>query len=249
MPDTIRTINENLELTRRQIANEARTARAPPTTHLRPTTLATSVRARQQQNLRRRRRALENELRNLEALLRTRTQQQTGLTQEVELANSHRSDDAWRLRHLRDTLSRNAIRSLAEQETQTELGQRYLEAHRLHREYLVNRPYDNEGIVRLEAEYTPLQETMIANTQALLAPLQEERELAQRNYDEAYRTYLSLNGQLTDHSLLTHDLTNTHDDLIRQSNDLNIELGRGPRIRQRRTIRHKKSKRTRKRRL
>ena len=83
MPDTIRTINENLELTRRQIANEARTARAPPTTHLRPTTLATSVRARQQQNLRRRRRALENELRNLEALLRTRTQQQTGLTQEV----------------------------------------------------------------------------------------------------------------------------------------------------------------------
>ena len=76
MPDTSRTINENLELTRR-------TARAPPTTLLRPTTLATSVRARQQQNLRRRRRALENELRNLEALLRTRTQQQTGLTQEV----------------------------------------------------------------------------------------------------------------------------------------------------------------------
>ena len=34
MPDTSQTINENLELSRRQIANEARTARAPPTTHL-----------------------------------------------------------------------------------------------------------------------------------------------------------------------------------------------------------------------
>ena len=43
-------------------------ARAPPTTHLRPTTLATSVMARQQQNLRRRRRALENELRKFKKL-------------------------------------------------------------------------------------------------------------------------------------------------------------------------------------
>lgn len=245
MPDTSRTSNENLELTRRQIANEAI---APPTTYLRPTTLATSERARQQQSLRKRRRAIENESRNLEALLRIRAQQQTDLTQEVELADSRRRDETMRLRHLRDTISRNSIRSLAEQETQTELGQRYLEARRLHREYIVNRPYDNEGIVRLEAEYTPLQRTMIDNTQAIIAPLQEEIELAQRNYYEANHRYLSLNGQLIDHSLLTHNLTNIRDDLVRQSNELNIELGRGPRIRQRRTIRHKKSKRTRKRR-
>ena len=245
MPDTSRTSNENLELTQRQIDNEAR---APPTTYLRPTTLATSVRARQQQSLRKRRRALEKKLRNLEALLRIRAQQQTDLTQEVELADSRRRDETMRLRHLRDTISRNATRSLAEQETQTELGQRYLEARRLHSEYLVNRPYDNEGIVRLEAEYTPLQRTMIDNTQAILAPLREEIDLAQTNYYEANHRYLSLNGQLIDHSLLTHNLTNIRDDLVRQSNELNIELGRGPRIRQRRTIRHKKSKRTRKRR-
>lgn len=245
MPDTSRTSNENLELTRRQIANEAI---APPTTYLRPTTLATSERARQQQSLRKRRRALEKKLRNLEALLRIRAQQQTDLTQEVELADSRRRDETMRLRHLRDTISRNSIRSLAEQETQTELGQRYLEARRLHSEYLVNRPYDNEGIVRLEAEYTPLQRTMIDNTQAILAPLREEIDLAQTNYYEANHRYLSLNGQLIDHSLLTHNLTNIRDDLVRQSNELNIELGRGPRIRQRRTIRHKKSKRTRKRR-
>lgn len=245
MPDTSRTSNENLELTQRQIDNEAR---APPTTYLRPTTLATSVRARQQQSLRKRRRALEKKLRNLEALLRIRAQQQTDLTQEVELADSRRRDETMRLRHLRDTISRNSIRSLAEQETQTELGQRYLEARRLHSEYLVNRPYDNEGIARLEAEYTPLQRTMIDNTQAILAPLREEIDLAQTNYYEANHRYLSLNGQLIDHSLLTHNLTNIRDDLVRQSNELNIELGRGPRIRQRRTIRHKKSKRTRKRR-
>lgn len=75
------------------IAQPLTTPRSPPRTRLRPSTLAASVRARQQQNLRRRRRILENKLRNLEAVLRTRTQQQTALIPQVTLANSHMLDD------------------------------------------------------------------------------------------------------------------------------------------------------------
>ena len=245
MPDTSRTINENLELTRRQIANEAR---ATPTTHLRPTTLATSVRARQQQNLRRRRRALENELRNLEALLRTRTQQQTGLRQQVTLANSHMLEDAERMNMLATLIIDTSRRSQMEQ-LQTDMGQRTIELEEQVYEYERNRPYDIETINRLRAEMDSLYDAMFANTEALLAPLEEERTLAFDNHNIGYTRFINLYEELSNISLQISSLTQERDDLIRQSNELNIELGRGPRIRQRRTIRHKKSKRTRKRRL
>ena len=237
MPDTSRTINENLELTRRQIANEARTA-----------TLATSVRARQQQNLRRRRRALENELRNLEALLRTRTQQQTGLRQQVTLANSHMLEDAERMNMLATLIIDTSRRSQMEQ-LQTDMGQRTIELEEQVYEYERNRPYDIETINRLRAEMDSLYDAMFANTEALLAPLEEERTLAFDNHNIGYTRFINLYEELSNISLQISSLTQERDDLIRQSNELNIELGRGPRIRQRRTIRHKKSKRTRKRRL
>ena len=254
MPDTSRTINENLELTRRQIANEARAARAPPSTHLRPTTLATSVRARQQQNLRERRRTLETDLRNLEALLRTRRQQQTGLRQQVTLANSHMLEDAERMNRLA-TLIRDTSRRSQMEQLQTDLGQRAIELEEQVYEYGRNRPYDIETINRLRAEMYSLNDAMFVNTEVLLAPLEEERTLAFDNHNIGYTRFLNLYEELSNISLQISSLTQERDDLIRQSNELNTELGRGPRIRQRRTIRqrqtirHKKGKRTRKRRL
>lgn len=251
MPDTSQTINANLELTRRQIADEARAARAaraPPTTRLRPTTLATSVRARQQQNLRERRRALENDLRNLEALLRTRRQQQTGLRQQVTLANSHMFEDAERMNRLA-TLIRDTSRRSQMEQLQTDLGQRTIDLEEQVYEYERNRPDDIETINLLRAEMYSLNGAMFANTEALLAPLEEERTLAFDNHNIGYTRFLNLDEELSNISLQISNLTQERNDLIRQSNELNTELGRGPRIRQRRTIRHKKGKRTRKRRL
>ena len=217
-------------------------ARSPVRTRLRPTTNRGLVTARQRVDLRRRRRALEKEIRELETALRNRISEHSALAQEVELANNHRNDDFMRARDLTDRIGRNALRSQIEQETDTELGRRFVEARRLYDEYLVNRPDDNEGIARLEAVYRPLHRTILERSEAVVAPLIEERTLAQRNFDLGNRAYLSLDGRLINHSLLTRDLTNAHDDLLRQSNDLNIELGRGPR-RHRRTKRHKKGKR------
>ena len=217
-------------------------ARSPVRTRLRPTTNRGLVTARQRSNLRIRRRALEKEIRELETALRNRISEHSALAQEVELANNHRNDDFMRARDLTDRIGRNALRSQIEQETDTELGRRFVEARRLYDEYLVNRPDDNEGIARLEAVYRPLHRTILERSEAVVAPLIEERTLAQRNFDLGNRAYLSLDGRLINHSLLTRDLTNAHDDLLRQSNDLNIELGRGPR-RHRRTKRHKKGKR------
>ena len=216
-------------------------ARSPPTTRLRPTTNRGLVTARQRVDLRKRRRALEKEIRELETTLRNRISDHTALTQEVELANNHRNDDFMRSRDLTDRVRRIARISQAEQETDTEIGRRFVEARRLYDEYLVNRPDDNEGIAQLAAEYRPLQRTMLDRTMALVDPLIEERTLAQRNFDLGNRAYLSLDGRLINHSLLTRDLTNARDNLLRQSNLLNIELGQGKR-RQRRTKRHKKGK-------
>ena len=216
-------------------------ARSPVRTRLRPTTNRGLVTARQRVDLRRRRRALEKEIRELETTLRNRISDHTALTQEVELANNHRNDDFMRSRDLTDRVRRIARISQAEQETDTELGRRFVEARRLYDEYLVNRPDDNEGIARLEAEYRPLHRTILERSEAVVAPLIEERTLAQRNFDLGNRAYLSLDGRLINHSLLTRDLTNARDNLLRQSNLLNIELGQGKR-RQRRTKRHKKGK-------
>ena len=245
MPDTSRTINDNVAITQSQIANEAI---APPTTRLRPTTLATSVRARQRQSLRERRRALETDLRNLEALLRTRIQQQTGLRQQVTLANSHMLEDAERMNMLETLITDTSRRSQMEQ-LQTDMGQRAIEVEAQLHEYQRNRPYDIETINRLQAEMVSLNDAMFFNTEALLAPLEEERTLAFDNHNIGYARFINLYEELTDISLQISSLTQERDDLIRQSNELNTELGRGPRIRQRRTIRHKKGKRTRKRRL
>jgi len=217
---------------------------SPVRTRLRPRPLT----ARQRLDLRIRRRALEKEIRELETTLRARTQQQTGLIPQVTLANSHMLDDIHRSGRLARLIIDTSRRSQMEELTQTDLGQRTTDVEQQLHEYERNRPYDSEAINRLRAEMYSLNDAMFANTQALLAPLEEERALAQANHDIGYNRHLNLAQELFDTSLLIGNLTQARDDLIRQSSDINIELGRGKR-RQRRTIRHKKGKRTRKRRL
>jgi hypothetical protein len=83
---------------------------------------------------------------------------------------------------------------------------------------------------------------MYANTHALIAPIQEEIDLAQANYDIGNRTFRNLDGRLINHSLLTRDLTQARDDLNRQSNDINRALGEGRNIRRQRRPTHKRGK-------
>lgn len=223
--------------------------RSPPRTRLRPRPLT----ARQRSNLRIRRRALENELNTLNTTLNARTREYGPLRQEVQQAENHMLDDERRLRYLPHLLRNTSQRSQIEELVQTDEGQRTSEVERLLTEYELNRPYDIETIERLRAELYALGDAMYANTHALIAPIQEEIDLAQTNYDEGYRTYRNLDGRLINHSLLTRDLAQARDDLNRQSNDINIELalGRGHRMkRQRRPTykRGKKGKRTRRRR-
>jgi chromosome segregation ATPase len=219
--------------------------RSPPTTRLRPRPLT----ARQRSNLRIRRRALENELNTLNATLNARSREYGPLAQEVQQAENHMRDDAMRLRYLPHLLRSTSQRSQIEELVQTDEGQRVSEVERMLTEYQVNRPYDIETIERLQAELYALGDAMYANTHALIAPIQEEIDLAQANYDIGNRSYRNLEGQRINHSLLTRDLTQARDDLNRQSNDINIELGRGHIRRHRRPThkRGKKGKRTRRR--
>jgi len=222
--------------------------RSLPRTRLRPRPLT----ARQRSNLRIRRRALENELNTLNATLNARTREYGPLTQEVQQAENHMLDDVRRLRYLPDLLTNSSQRSQLEELVQTDVGQRASEVIRLLDEYQLNRPDDIEAIERLRTELYALDDAMYANTQALIAPIQEEIDLAQTNYDIGYRTYRNLDGRLINHSLLTRDLTQARDDANRQSNDINIDLGRGPRMKRQRRPTHKrgkKGKRTRRRRL
>jgi len=220
--------------------------RSPPRSRLRPRPLT----ARQRSNLRIRRRALENELNTLNATLNTRTREYGALAQEVQQAENHMLDDERRLRYLPHLLRNTSQRSQIEELVQTDEGQRTSEVERLLTEYEVNRPYDIETIERLRAELYALSDAMYANTHALIAPIQEEIDLAQTNYDEGYRTYRNLDGRLINHSLLTRDLTQARDDANRESNEINIGLGRGQNIRRHRRLtykRGKKGKRTRRR--
>jgi len=223
--------------------------RSPPRSRLRPRPLT----ARQRLNLRIRRRPLENELYTLNATLNARTREYGPLAQEVQQAENHMLDDARRLRYLPHLLRSTSQRSQIEELVQTDEGQREAEVSRLLHEYQVNRPDDIETIERLRTELYALSDAMYANTHALIAPIQEEIDLAQTNYDEGYRSYRNLDGRLINHSLLTRDLTQARDDLNRQSNDINIALalGQGHIIRQRRSThkRGKKGKRTRRRRI
>ena len=221
--------------------------RSPPRSRLRPRPLT----ARQRSNLRIRRRALENELNTLNATLNARTREYGPLAQEVQQAENHMLDDARRLRYLPHLLRSTSQRSQIEQLVQTDEGQRTSEVERLLPEYELNRPYDTETIERLQRELYALNHAMYANTHALIAPIQEEIDLAQANYDIGNRNYRNLDGRLINHSLLTRDLTQARDDLNRQSNYINIALGRGENIRRQRRTTHKrgkKGKRTRKRR-
>ena len=219
--------------------------RSPPTTRLRPRPLT----ARQRSNLRIRRRALEIELNTLNATLDARSREYGPLAQEVQQAENHMLDDARRLRYLPHLLRNTSQRSQIEELVQTDEGQRVSEVERMLTEYQLNRPYDIETIESLQAELYALGDAMYANTHALIAPIQEEIGLAQTNYDEGYRNYRNLDGRLINHSLLTRDLTQARDDANSQSNDINIDLGRGHIRRQRRRThkRGKKGKRTRKR--
>jgi hypothetical protein len=223
--------------------------RSPPRTRLRPRPLT----ARQRTNLRNIRRAQENDLRRLGATLNARSREYGPLAQEVELANSHRNDDAMRLRYLPHLLRNTSQRSQMEQSIQTDIGQRESVVEGLLAEYRVNRPYDIETIEHLRRELYTLNDAMYANTLVLLTPIQQEIYLAQANYDEGYRRYRYLDEQLINHSLSTHDLTQAHDELYEQSNDINIALGQGQgrNIRRHRRPtykRGKKGKRTRRRR-
>jgi hypothetical protein len=220
--------------------------RSPPRSRLRPRPLT----ARQRSNLRIRRRALENELNTLNATLNARTREYGPLAQEVQQAENHMLDDARRLRYLPHLLRNTSQRSQIEQLVQTDEGQREAEVSRLLHEYQLNRPYDIETIERLRTELYALGDAMYVNTHALIAPIQEEIDLAQTNYDIGNRAYRNLDGRLINHSLLTRDLTQARDDLNRQSNDINRALGQGQNIRRhhRSTYkRDKKGKRTRRR--
>ena len=222
--------------------------RSPPRTRLRPRPLT----ARQRSDLRIRRRPLEIELNTLNATLNARSRDYEPLRQEVQQAENHMLDDARRLRYLPHLLRNTSQRSQIEELVQTDEGQRVSEVERMLTEYQLNRPYDIETIERLRAELYALGDAMYANTHALIAPIQEEIDLAQANYDIGNRNYRHLDGQLINHSLLTSDLTQARDDLNRQSNDINRELGRGRRMRRhhRPTYkRGKKGKRTRRRRI
>lgn len=213
-------------------------ARSPPTTRLRPRPLT----ARQRSNLRIRRRVLENELRTLNTTLNARRDEYGTLAQETAFANRHSNDDAVRLRYLPHLLRNTSQRSQIEELVQTDIGQRESEVRRLLTEYQTNRPYDIDTIERLRAEFYAIGDAMYANTHAVIAPIQAEIDLAQTNYDQGYRTYRNLDRRLINHSLLTRDLTQARDDLNRQSNDINITLGRGHRMRRQRHHTHKKGK-------
>ena len=225
--------------------------RSPVRTRLRTSTLAASVRSRQQHNLRTRRHALKDELKRIEATLKSRIRQHETLTQQLRVAENHILDDERRLQYLPHLLTNTSQRSQIEELTQTDAGQRAAEVERMLTDYEANRPYDIETIERLRTELYALGDIMYANTHALLAPIQEEIDLAQTNYDTGYRSYRNLEGRLINHSLLTRDLTQARDDANRQSNDINIDLGRGPRMKRQRRRTHKrgkKGKRTRRRR-
>jgi chromosome segregation ATPase len=226
--------------------------RSPVRTRLRTSTLAASVRSRQQHNLRTRRHTLKDELKRIEATLRSRIREHETLTQQLRVAENHILDDERRLQYLPHLLTNTSQRSQIEELTQTDAGQREAEVGRMLADYEVNRPYDIETIERLRTELYALADTMYANTHALLAPIQEEIDLAQTNYDEGFTTYQNLDRQLRNETLHISNLTQERDDLINQINDLTIELGRGQGIkRQRRATykRGKKGKNTRKRRL
>jgi len=226
--------------------------RSPVRTRLRTSTLAASVRSRQQLDLRTRRRILKNELKRIEAILRSRTRKHETLTQQLRVAENHILDDERRLHYLPHLLTNTSRRSQIEELTQTDVGQREAEVGRMLADYQANRPYDIETIERLRTELYALGDIMYANTHALLAPIQEEIDLAEANYDEGFTTYQNLDRQLRNETLHISNLTQERDDLINQINDLTIELGRAQGIkRQRRTTykRGKKGKNTRKRRL
>ena len=150
--------------------------RSPVRTRLRTSTLAASVRSRQQHNLRTRRHTLKDELKRIEATLRSRIREHETLTQQLRVAENHILDDERRLQYLPHLLRNTSQRSQIEELTQTDAGQREAEVGRMLADYQANRPYDIETIERLQTELYALADTMYANTHTLLAPIQEEIE-------------------------------------------------------------------------
>jgi chromosome segregation ATPase len=211
--------------------------RSPPRTRLRPRPLT----AIQRSNLRIRRDGLENELNTLNATLNAITREYGPLAQELKQAENHMRDDAMRLRYLPHLLRNTSQRSQIEELVQTDEGQRTSEVERLLTEYEVNTPYDTETIERLQRELYALSHAMYANTHTLIAPIQEEIDLAQTNYDTSYRRYQDLEERLNNHSLLIRNLTQARDNLVRRSNDINRVLGQGH-IRRLRRPTHKRGK-------
>ena len=215
--------------------------RSPVRTRLRLSTLALT---QQHQNLARRNRALAKEIHTLESEMMKRKLEQAALFRELQLAQTRINDDERRIHLLSRLIINTSRRSQIEELIQTDVGQRNDNVERILHEYQRNRPYDTETIERLQTEMYSLNDAMFANTQVLLAPLEAERDLAQRNYDESSRLYSSLSQQLHALLLLIHDLIQTHTELVRQSDELNI--GRGNRQRRTKRQKHKKGKNTRK---
>jgi hypothetical protein len=195
-------------------------------TRLRPRTLMARMPAYRGYMLRRRRRALEREISTLDALIRDRKREQDELSAQVELANNHRLDDMQRTRELTQLIRDGAARSYNEQETQTTRGQRYTDLQRRYDEYVINRPYDREGNEQLAAQFIPLHRTLVNNARETVAPYIEERTLAERNYEQGFRSYYDLDQRLIGLSMLINDLEAARDDLVRQSDDLNRGHGR-----------------------
>ena len=222
-------------------------SRSPVRTRLRLSTLAASVLTQQHQNLARRKRALAKAIHTLELVIMKRKLEQSALFSELQLAQTRINDDERRIHLLSRLIINTSRRSQIEELIQTDVGQRNDTVERILHEYQRNRPYDTETIDRLRTEMYSLNDAMFANTQLLLAPLEAERDLAQRNYDESSRLYSNLSQQLDALLLLIHDLIQTHTDLVRQSDELNIGRGnRQRRTKRQRQTRHKKGKNTRK---
>ena len=212
------------------IAQPQTPSRSPVSTRLRLSTLAASALTQQHQNLARRKRALAKEIHTLDSVIMKKKQEQSALFRELQLAETHITDDERRIHYLSSLIIDTSRRSQIEQLTQTDIGQRNDTVERILHEYERNRPYDIETIERLRTEMYSLHDAMFEKTQALLTPLEQERDLAQRNYDESSRLYSNLAQQLDTLSLLIQDLTQTQTDLVRQSDELNI--GGGNRQRQ-----------------
>ena len=110
---------------------------------------------------------------------------------------------------------------------QGNIGNAYVMSWHHYDDYRNANPNDREGIIRRYDDYTRLHSAAIANIQELTRPLIAERDLAQRNLTDAQRNYDTLYARRERLMEERHRLQLKLDDLIRQRNELNLNIGRG----------------------